>query len=719
MQKKELRKLRTLNATPAIIREAKNNEFIEEIQYYYQKKPHKVKKQNYRAFLRVQILNGYAKIAVFFSGDIVKGILSPRYEVFLNKKGLEYITRELKNGVEVGWRTAMLDNLIWNEENNPYSPMKSYTYLNPEGKKSLQRYLETRNTGYTAVCEWQKKIRKERITEKEKKEQEPWDQDMKLVPDIPKTFIEFMKREALLEHFVIYDASVTPKKRTGYCTRCQKTVPVTGIHNQEAWCPNCKHAITYKASGKIKTLSTENYYAGKILQNVPGGMVYRRYTIWANFYEAGKEPNYHIRETNRTLIIGGTFKAYEHALYKNKFYRWIPKQKNSFNESLWSKMYTRNLYQVEKSMKHTGLFEWIRHTNSKTFNIEEYLYYESRNPAIESLAKIGMYRLINGFMKKDDAPVDKRQTELAKILMIDGDRLKRLKAIDGEIIALRWYQLEKFTNRVYPDEMIKYFDDAKIINSDFGFLDPPMSYVKIYHYMLKQEKLTGETSKQVMITWRDYHNMASQMQFDTTSDQIARPKNVKEAHTAMIDLREKNGMKKQAKQLEKKWPRVNEIVKTLDMYCWGNDEFSVIRPNEIYDIVREGTLLRHCIHSVDFYFDRIQKRETYILFLRRTQEIDTPWYSLEVEPSGNIRQKRTTGDNQNEDFKSAVEFLKKWQKVVSKRLTAEEKKLGKKSEELRKQNYEKLRKDGNKVWHGKLAGQLLADVLEADFMAVG
>ena len=93
-----------------------------------------------------------------------------------------------------------------------------------------------------------------------------------------------------------------------------------------------------------------------------------------------------------------------------------------------------------------------------------------------------------------------------------------------------------------------------------------------------------------------------------------------------------------------------------------------------------------------------------------------PWYTLEVEPSGNIRQKRTTGDNQNPDFDKALGFLKKWQKFFKKQLTEEEKELGKKADKLRKENYAELRKNGNKVWHGKLAGQLLADVLEADFM---
>ena len=39
-----------------------------------------------------------------------------------------------------------------------------------------------------------------------------------------------------------------------------------------------------------------------------------------------------------------------------------------------------------------------------------------------------------------------------------------------------------------------------------------------------------------------------------------------------------------------------------------------------------------------------------------------------------------------------------------------------KANQLRIENYANLREKGNRIWHGKLAGQLLADVLEQDFM---
>ena len=145
--------------------------------------------------------------------------------------------------------------------------------------------------------------------------------------------------------------------------------------------------------------------------------------------------------------------------------------------------------------------------------------------------------------------------------------------------------------------------------------------------------------------------------------------------------------------------------------------YAIVTPKSIKDIILEGKILNHCVHTVDYYYDRISQQTSYLLFLRKAESKDMPWYTLEVEPGGNIRQKRTTGDCQREDLQEAMPFLKKWQKVIQKRLSKEEKELAKKSEQARLKEYEKLRKDGNLIRRGKLAGKLLADVLEEDFMA--
>lgn len=85
------------------------------------------------------------------------------------------------------------------------------------------------------------------------------------------------------------------------------------------------------------------------------------------------------------------------------------------------------------------------------------------------------------------------------------------------------------------------------------------------------------------------------------------------------------------------------------------------------------------------------------------REIDKPYYTLEVEPNGTIRQKRTYFDRQNEDLKDAEKFLKEWQKVVSERLTESDREKAEKSKVLRLQEFEQLRQDDIRIHTGDLA----------------
>ena len=304
------------------------------------------------------------------------------------------------------------------------------------------------------------------------------------------------------------------------------------------------------------------------------------------------------------------------------------------------------------------------------------------------------------------------------MLKLDKARLKRLQAVNGGIEHLEWYQLEKQRNTIWPDAMIKDLGDEELQEVNFGFLPQDLSNVKIWNYLKRQQALAGGKALYlIQDTWRDYLNMAKKAKMDVSNERIWKPKDLQAAHNEVVLILQQGEMEKEAEKLEKKWPKVNSNLPKLKKFEYSDGKYSIVVPESILDIVKEGRILQHCVHTCDYYFDRIQRDETYLFFLRHADHEEIPWYTLEVEPSGNIRQKRTTGDNQNKDFEEAVEFLKKWQKVFVKRLTKEEKEAGKKADQARIREYKELRENENRVWHGKLAGQLLADVLEADFMA--
>ena len=726
MRKSELRALRALPATKEMMEKGKRFEERIEVRWH-DKKRYTVIEPEYDLLVRLQNLKGYIKIALFLPEWMRKDIKTPKYEIFINTKGNEWITRELdEEGNEKRWLTSMIGNLDQARLYNYYA-RKEKIYINHDGMSTLNR-LEVNgdSKGLWRLQKWQQEQREKRIEELERKEQEPWDKEMELVPEVMQGFKEWMRKDVASQYYIFYEYD--PKgAKTGYCSRCKREVAINKPkHGSKTRCPKCKSEAEFKASGRIKTLSTYRYDA-QVIQKIKGGIVIRTFEQ-RQWYRGSnyREPHIDTREYERVLMYeDGTVRRYGWENYKNKKVRWVLDTGyipggSSYYGSRGIKLYRRNLSQLMKTslLKQSAINLWEKLPVSAV----KYLKIEKGNPAVEMLAKIGMFRLAEGIMRAryDTKLLDQGQTEIAKMLKIDKARLKRLKEMDANVEMLRWMQFEKMQNTIWPDEMIKDFGNALFSTAELNFLEIPIGYVKCFNYMKKQSAIMGEGLKQVMTTWRDYINMAEQMKMNTEVEQIAKPKDLKFAHDELILMTKTKGLEKQAKEIEKKWPKVNEQLPKLKKFEFTFGEYTIVAPNNVLDIVKEGVILSHCAHTCDYYFDRIQKDESYLFFLRKSKQPDMPWYTLEVEPSGNIRQKRTTGDNQNADFDKAVKFLKKWQQYFKKQLTAEEKELGRKSDRLRKEEYKQLRKDGNRVWHGKLQGQLLADVLEADFMeAIG
>lgn len=112
----------------------------------------------------------------------------------------------------------------------------------------------------------------------------------------------------------------------------------------------------------------------------------------------------------------------------------------------------------------------------------------------------------------------------------------------------------------------------------------------------------------------------------------------------------------------------------------------------------------------------IVSKESYILFLREKENPKVPFYTLEVEPDGTIRQKRAEFNRQNKDIDKVTSFLTLWQKEIQKRLTKKDRKSTEESRKLRQQNYQEIRDKHVVVHGGAFAGELLADLLEKDLM---
>ena len=201
-----------------------------------------------------------------------------------------------------------------------------------------------------------------------------------------------------------------------------------------------------------------------------------------------------------------------------------------------------------------------------------------------------------------------------------------------------------------------------------------------------------------------------------TLDMNLRPRDLKARHDELTDILQKQKDALAAEEMERQFPEVRPVCDRIRaVYEYSDGVHTVIVPRGVADIVREGRLLSHCVASNERYMDRIADGESYILFLRRAEAPDTPWYTMEVEPGGKIRQLRTLGDTQGADREEAKAFLRVWAKVVHARCDRVELQAAEVSREKRLREFEALRAGGNIIRRGLLAGKPLAEVLEADF----
>ena len=104
--------------------------------------------------------------------------------------------------------------------------------------------------------------------------------------------------------------------------------------------------------------------------------------------------------------------------------------------------------------------------------------------------------------------------------------------------------------------------------------------------------------------------------------------------------------------------------------------------------------------------------------MRRKADPNTPWYTLEVEPGGTVRQKRSYNNDQYADLEGAKPFIAEWQQVVQSRMTAAEIDFARQSKEIRAQEFAELKENGNIIRTGANAGKLLVDELMHDLMEV-
>ena len=343
---------------------------------------------------------------------------------------------------------------------------------------------------------------------------------------------------------------------------------------------------------------------------------------------------------------------------------------------------------------------------------------------LEYLIKGGYDRLASDVIHKGIVHCMNRTADnLQDYIGLDRQRCLRLKQINGSKRERDWLKYESMTGRKVSAADMEFFIKHGIDSNDtFYGTRTMLSYIPsptaFRNYLEKQSAICGMTHRQTISEYCDYIRMAKAQGLNLSSEIFYKPKNLKAAHDECVRVAHEKEYENRAKEIEKKFPLVPEILKEIGpKYTYESGEFAIIVPEKIEDIIAEGRALGHCIDTTERYFDRIQKHVTYLVFLRHSGYRDTSWYTLEIEPGGTVRQQRTTGNRQNKaDTEAYMPFIREWQQVIRQRISEEDRAAAARSREIRLAEYRELREKKETVRNGLLAGQLLVDVLEADLV---
>ena len=719
MVKKDLLALPELRATPSMMKAAAaDTPTVEEHKNWWNNEKWYETKYRQPLYVRSAVQNGILKVAYFSVEALRLGGRKPIYELYVNKARDQFLTYCHTDGK---WHTAKLDRLEW----PAFVRYRSDVRVSAADQKRVRDYFGGKGSVYEVILRFQESVRLKELLARHKRETDPWDEEMKLVPPLPKDWARWVDKVGIPEQFMYYRYA-RGGANIGYCSYCEREVPIhKPRYNKVGCCPRCRHKVTYKSVGRVGFLMTKDYYA-YLMQKTQCGFVMREFRVWRRQCEGEyKSPKTNFHEIRRAFFSadGKQISAYCWGVYKQREQRWI--NCGIFNPGYYynpqvGRIYGKTMPQlVRNGLARTGLKEYLSY--QKTVDPELYLAVYNQLPRIEQLAKAGLTGMVleclGNWHKYSDIFKHSAPGSLKKALGLNGPEFKRLRACNGTLKFLHWLQFENVIGRAIPDKVIGWMCRQNVMPEDLQFIIGRMNVVQICNYMRRQMFIYHMNAREMLTTWKDYLNMAAGFHYNVYDEIVYRTAKLKKRHDELVKRSSDKNIAVRAGELLTKFPHIDDICQSLAAkYSYAGEKYTILAPTCVMDILVEGDTLHHCIASSDRYLERMEQHESYLLFLRKTNDPGKAYYTMEVEPNGTVRQIRTDYDRQKSDIAAARKFLREWQAVIAKRLTENDRRDAEKSRVLREEEFTQMRNDQIKIRNGDLAGRLLVDVLTADLL---
>ena len=248
-----------------------------------------------------------------------------------------------------------------------------------------------------------------------------------------------------------------------------------------------------------------------------------------------------------------------------------------------------------------------------------------RYPQTESLWKLGFRKLAEDTIRKP-AEVKKEQKELHKYLGISKEMWRFLQKKREEVDCAVLAGIRRLDKAHADKELV--WEAVKKIGTYYMDIFQGLPMRKVLRYIERnEESLYG-----------DYIRMAKNIGYNLKDDFTAFPENLRAAHDAAVEVQNEIRAKEKLDRAKKEDPGIGKVYKKIrKKYSFETENFLFLPAASNYEIVKEGQALHHCVGS-GTYARKMVDGDSYIIFMRKKEQPEKPYYTIEISPQGVIRQ---------------------------------------------------------------------------------
>lgn len=540
---------------------------------------------------------------------------------------------------------------------------------------------------WSAVNKFQDGVKQKRLDAKHKKEKNAIDAVMNPIKEPSVEFEKWVFDSAFeFSRYLIYQ-DVKSGKAECECTHCKKIGLVDRKeirlrNNEKGQCPFCGSRVTYKAKGKLPYHIWDERWIAYI-DPTKDGFIFR-------YFYARREIKKHldtfvvkdrivdsIYERSRviyTFLKGKPhYDSYEWANYKQSGkMRWChDKGKFACMECI---LYPENLPEAwaHTPMKYSALEVLSRNIPTVSCRYEDGIKGYLEFPKLEWFCKMGLNKLAQIIINKryygSIGKINMNGNTIYDILGLNKVNTRILQEIDGDTDCLRLLQVAQQIGLNFKSDLIQeYYETFECNTSLLKQANRKVSLHKIVKYISKEskryplrEKEKGgcwmysyrryqeredpriERKQNMAKDWLEYLDWCKALKYDINNMFIYMPKNFKKVHDrtaeeyqALQDKKAAAYKKRQEALARKRMAKMKKVMEELFKTNGTADAFSIkgkglviVVPKTGDEIKTEGQALHHCVGG---YVNQVAKGETNIFFVRKSKELDKPYFTMEFK----------------------------------------------------------------------------------------